>query len=127
MALDLRLRRARMRARGPAAADAIDDPLRKDTAMRSPLPALLPLLGALLLAACAQTPAPAPARAPVSVKLLAINDFHGNLLPPAGGIRIQNPDKPTEMINVDAGGAAHLASAVRELRGRNPHVLCVDT
>jgi len=93
--------------------------------MRSPLPALLPLLGALLLAACAQTPAPAPARAPVSVKLLAINDFHGNLLPPAGGIRIQNPDKPTEMINVDAGGAAHLASAVRELRGRNPNHIFV--
>ena len=36
-----------------------------------------------LLAACA-TPQPT---GPVAVKILAINDFHGNLRPPLGGIR----------------------------------------
>jgi 2',3'-cyclic-nucleotide 2'-phosphodiesterase (5'-nucleotidase family) len=53
---------------------------------------------ATLLAGCA-TPPPATAptaataatvTAPVRVKVLAINDFHGNLKPPAGGIRVRD-------------------------------------
>jgi 2',3'-cyclic-nucleotide 2'-phosphodiesterase (5'-nucleotidase family) len=33
------------------------------------------------------------ARAPVEVRILAINDFHGNLMPPPGGIQIPDPEK----------------------------------
>jgi 5'-nucleotidase len=40
------------------------------------------------LLGCAGPPRPA---APVQVKILAINDFHGNLRPPQGGIRIRDP------------------------------------
>ena len=72
---------------------------------------------AALLAACA-TPPPA---GPVAVKVLAINDFHGNLKPPLGGIRIQDPADRTKTVNVPAGGAEHLATAVAQLRAQNPN------
>ena len=72
---------------------------------------------AALLAGCA---APPPA-GPVAVKILAINDFHGNLKPPLGGIRIQDPADRTKTVNVPAGGAEHLATAVAQLRAQNPN------
>ena len=72
---------------------------------------------AALLAGCA-TPM---ATEPVKVRVLAINDFHGNLQAPRGGIRIHDPANPGKTINVDAGGAEHLASAVAELRKANPN------
>jgi 5'-nucleotidase len=71
----------------------------------------------VLLAGCA-TP---PAATPLQVKLLAINDFHGNLRPPLGGIRIQDPSDPAKTVSVPAGGAEYLASAVDELRAKNPN------
>jgi 5'-nucleotidase len=54
--------------------------------------------------------------APVDVRILAINDFHGNLLPPTGGIRIADPDDRTRKIAVPAGGAEQMATLVRQLR-----------
>jgi 5'-nucleotidase len=78
---------------------------------------------ATLLGACA---GPAPrGTTPVAVKVLAINDFHGNLKPPLGGIRIKDPADPTKTINVAAGGAEHLASAVAQLRQKNPNHIFV--
>jgi 5'-nucleotidase len=77
------------------------------------------LAAAALLAACA-VPSPRPP-APVAVKVLAINDFHGNLKPPLGGIRIKDPADPARTIQVAAGGAEYLASAVEELRRRHPN------
>lgn len=76
-------------------------------------------LGALslaVLAGCATGPTE-----PVKVKVLAINDFHGNLKPPGGGIRIKDPADPTKTITVPAGGAEHLATAVQQLRAKNPN------
>jgi 5'-nucleotidase len=69
------------------------------------------IFAAALLTGCA-TPPPAM---PVQVNLLAINDFHGNLKAPQGGIRIKDPADPTKTINVPAGGAEQLATAVAEL------------
>jgi 5'-nucleotidase len=54
--------------------------------------------------------------APVELRILAINDFHGNLRPPPGGIRIYDPDDKTRKITVAAGGAEHMATLVRQLR-----------
>ena len=51
-----------------------------------------------------------------SLRILAINDFHGNLRPPPGGIRIADPDDKTKKIVVPAGGAEHMATLVRQLR-----------
>jgi 5'-nucleotidase len=82
--------------------------------------ALVPALIALL-AACA---APRPST-PVEVKILAINDFHGNLKPPQGGIRIRDPQDASKTINVPAGGSEHMASALNELRAKNPNHIFV--
>jgi 5'-nucleotidase len=85
---------------------------------RATAPALVLLA---LLAACA-TPRPTT---PVHVKILAINDFHGNLKPPQGGIRIRDPQDPSKTINVPAGGSEHMASALNELRAKNPNHIFV--
>ena len=58
--------------------------------------------------------------APVNVRILAINDFHGNLRPPPGGIRITDPDDKSKKITVPAGGAEYMATLVKQLRtGQN--------
>ena len=77
------------------------------------------IAAAALLAGCA-TP-PAPSTEPVKVKVLSLNDFHGNLKPPLGGIRIKDPVNPGKLVNVDSGGAEYLASALAELRAKNPN------
>ncbi|HSE10300.1 MAG TPA: bifunctional metallophosphatase/5'-nucleotidase [Nocardioidaceae bacterium] len=53
----------------------------------------------------------------VKVQLLALNDFHGNLEPPGGsGGRIQTGvDETGAAVNVNAGGAEYLATALDEL------------
>lgn len=85
---------------------------------------LIPLLAAtacvLALASCASTPT-----GPVQVKVLAINDFHGNLKPPSGGIRVRDPQDATQTVAVDAGGAEYLATAVAHARAKNPHHIFV--
>jgi 5'-nucleotidase len=75
-----------------------------------------------LLAATALAAAALPARAdppaadPIELRILAINDFHGYLRPPPGGIRIADPDDKTKKILIPAGGSETLASAVKSLR-----------
>jgi 5'-nucleotidase len=71
---------------------------------------------ALFVAAGPAPQAFAESAAPVDVRILAINDFHGYLRPPAGGIRITDPDDKTKKIMVPAGGAEHMATLVRQLR-----------
>jgi 5'-nucleotidase len=63
--------------------------------------------------------------APVELRILAINDFHGNLRPPPGGIRIFDPDDATKKITVPAGGAEHMATLVRQLRAGNDNTVLV--
>jgi len=86
-------------------------------------------VAALALAACtsipaADTPAAAATGAPVQVHLLAINDFHGNLEPPTGGVRIFNPANPGKWDTVPGGGSPRLATAVAELSKR-PNTIMV--
>jgi 5'-nucleotidase len=71
---------------------------------------------ALICAAGTMTQAAAESGPPVSLRILAINDFHGYLRPPSGGIRIADPDDKSRKIAVPAGGAEHMATLVRELR-----------
>jgi len=82
--------------------------------MRTPF--LPSLAGALLLVLAPPPRAAAQAAPPIDLRILAINDFHGNLLPPPGGIRVADPDDNTRKINVPAGGAEHMATLVRQLR-----------
>ncbi|WP_407192825.1 bifunctional metallophosphatase/5'-nucleotidase [Bradyrhizobium sp. STM 3566] len=72
-----------------------------------------------ILAALALTcvlPASAQTAAPVELRILAINDFHGNLRPPPGGIRINDPEDKTKKVMVAAGGAEYMATLVKQLR-----------
>jgi 5'-nucleotidase len=78
---------------------------------------LLPsLAGALLLVLAPPQRAVAQAAPPIDLRILAINDFHGYLYPPPGGIRIADPDDNTKKISVPAGGAEHMATLVKQLR-----------
>ena len=52
----------------------------------------------------------------MDLRILAINDFHGYLRPPPGGIRIADPADKTRKITVAAGGAEHMATLVKQLR-----------
>jgi len=90
------------------------------------------LTAALVLAGCASTvEAPPPAKPTaqpqglISVKVLAINDFHGHLKTPQGGIRIKDPANPGRLMTVEAGGAEHLATAVAQIRAKNPNHIFV--
>jgi 5'-nucleotidase len=64
-------------------------------------------------------------RAPVELTILALNDFHGYLQPPPGGIRIDDPADKSKKINVPAGGAEHLATLVKERRKNKKHSIFV--
>jgi 5'-nucleotidase len=67
----------------------------------------------------AQTPAP------VELRILAINDFHGYLRPPPGGITIADPEDRTKKITVPAGGAEHMATLVGQLREGHKNTIFV--
>jgi len=76
------------------------------------------LLCAALLAACA-APTSAPEAPSMHISLIALNDFHGNLQPP-GSWKISDPADASKTISVPAGGAAYLATMVRQLKAQNP-------
>jgi 5'-nucleotidase len=74
-------------------------------------------VAAVLLASCAQTPPPA---APVQLRLIAFNDFHGNLEGKGLNLSLPDPDRPDKLLRLPAGGAAALAGSVRALRASAP-------
>ncbi|GAC1631712.1 MAG: bifunctional metallophosphatase/5'-nucleotidase [Nevskia sp.] len=60
---------------------------------------------------------------PVTIKLIAINDFHGHLRPPKILTELPGPEKD-ETVSVPLGGAAYVATEVKALEARNPnHVM----
>jgi 5'-nucleotidase len=61
---------------------------------------------------------PPKAPVPVNVQLLAINDFHGNLLPPSGS--------SGRIGTIDAGGVEYLATHIDGLRATNPNTLVLS-
>ncbi|OCK54487.1 bifunctional metallophosphatase/5'-nucleotidase [Bradyrhizobium sp. LMTR 3] len=75
-----------------------------------------PILALAIITALAATPSGAQTTAPVDLRILAINDFHGYLRPPPGGITIADPEDKTKKITVAAGGAEHMATLVSQLR-----------
>src|SRR5438876_9913429 len=70
-------------------------------------------------------PATAEDTVPVELRILAINDFHGNLRPPPGGIRITDPEDKTKKTVVPAGGAEHMATLVQALRDGHRNTIFV--
>ncbi|NLH80626.1 MAG: bifunctional metallophosphatase/5'-nucleotidase [Phyllobacteriaceae bacterium] len=74
------------------------------------------LLVSTLALAAPLAAARAEEAAPLEVRLLAINDFHGNLEPPGGGIKITDPADPTKKVSVAAGGSEAMATLVKQKR-----------
>nr|WP_246756163.1 bifunctional metallophosphatase/5'-nucleotidase [Bradyrhizobium neotropicale] len=77
------------------------------------------------MAGFALAPCQAQTASPVDLRILAINDFHGYLRPPPGGIRISDPDDKAKKIVVPAGGAEHMATLVRQLREGHKNTIFV--
>jgi 5'-nucleotidase len=88
--------------------------------MRKPAPIYAAALSLALV-----SPILAQTSAPVEVRILAINDFHGNLRPPPGGIRIADPADKTRKIVVNAGGSERMATLVNQLRDGHRNTIFV--
>ena len=63
--------------------------------------------------------------APVELRILAINDLHGNLRPPSGGINIADPANTAKQITVPAGGVEYIATVVKQLREQSTNTIFV--
>jgi 5'-nucleotidase len=74
------------------------------------------LIAAVIASSVGAAPALAQTTTPVELRILAINDFHGYLQPPPGGIRIADPGDKSKRIAVEAGGAEHMATLLKQLR-----------
>src|SRR5215471_2904227 len=83
-----------------------------------------------LLLVCADAPptraqSPEMSGAPVDLTIIAINDFHGHLKPPPGGLVIADPADRSKKIRIPAGGAEHMATLVKQLRASAPNSVFV--
>jgi len=72
----------------------------------------------LVAVADARPPAGVGPPGSVDIQILAINDFHGNLLPPTGS--------SGRVGSVDAGGVEYLATHLSNLRTLNPNTVVVS-
>lgn len=85
---------------------------------------LLPLAAVIALGACVSVPeVPDTPAGPVTVKIVGLNDFHGNLEPLPRPIGLT--DDAGAQHEVRAGGAAYLASAVAKYRTGGDHSLVI--
>jgi 5'-nucleotidase len=83
-----------------------------------------PILAFAIVLTLGTTPH-AQTAAPVDLRILAINDFHGYLRPPPGGITIADPEDKAKKITVPAGGAEHMATLVGQLREGHKNTIFV--
>ena len=86
-----------------------------------------PIVAAAVLSAGLGLAAPCRAQTAeaVELRILAINDFHGYLRPPPGGIRIADPNDKTKSVVVPAGGSERMATVVRQLREGHSNTIFV--
>jgi 5'-nucleotidase len=77
------------------------------------------------LGACATVPSAVPSAvpSPVTVRIVGLNDFHGNLEPIRRPVVLD--DGAGGKTEIYAGGAAWMASAVETLRSQNEHSLVI--
>ena len=85
--------------------------------------ALVLTVGAAVVIAAIGTSIGTAQSDPVKVSLLAINDFHGNLLP--SGFRVPDPADRTKTLTLQAGGVEAIATAVKEVKAKNPNTIVV--
>jgi len=76
------------------------------------------------LAACATVAERGAPPAPVTVRVVGLNDFHGNLMPLKSPRDVVAPNGET--VSVPVGGAAWLASAIAAIRAQGEYSLVVS-
>ena len=87
------------------------------------------ILAALVLLAIMALPVAAAPSGTVSVQILAVNDFHGNLEPPSGSsgrIGSLTNNQCIAPACYLAGGVEYLATHIRNLRATNPNTVVVS-
>jgi 5'-nucleotidase len=88
-------------------------------APRSGLLTFLRFAALLLLGGCHSLAEQRVEAQPMRISLIAFNDFHGNLQAP-GSWKITDPADVSRTLAVPAGGAAYLATMLRQLKAQNP-------
>jgi 5'-nucleotidase len=86
--------------------------------MKKTFPVVMTVIALILVATLAVVPASAKPSGTVDVQILALNDFHGNLLPPSGS--------SGRVGTIDAGGVEYLATHINNLRALNPNTVVVS-
>jgi 5'-nucleotidase len=87
---------------------------------------------ATIVASCAQVPANLPALAAkaasstVDVKIIAFNDFHGNLRTPSLRVPVPDATQSTGMRFDPAGGIEQFSALVQSLKGKNKNFVVVS-
>ena len=82
-------------------------------------------LWACVLLAMACAGAQGAPRGTVAVTVLAVNDIHGNIDPPPGGIDIPDPAHPGKSLNIAAGGLERMATLVKRLKAQSRNSIFV--
>ena len=95
--------------------------------MKLPMKILYALAALSALSACATPLAPEPvqsqpAAAPFELRVIGLNDFHGNIEPVSRARIAQTGQEPDRIL---AGGAAYLATAVSKARQQSEHSLVI--
>src|ERR1700761_7947384 len=93
--------------------------------MRNSFRPLSALAALAFVVASSNTPRAVAQSAPVDLRILAINDLHGYLRPPPGGIRIADPEDKGKKIVVPAGGVEAMATLGKQLRAAAPNNIFV--
>ena len=76
------------------------------------------LIAAMLAPGCGSQKQPAPT-SPLTVKIIAFNDFHGHINPPSSHTRVADPKGGATPIELSTGGIEYLSSLVAQLKAQN--------
>jgi len=90
-------------------------------------PSIRWIAGGITVSLCVGTSAQAAALAPLQLRLIAFNDFHGQLESGHLSLSLPDPAQPLRRLSVAAGGAAALAGLITSLRAQAPHSLVVSS
>ena len=88
------------------------------------------LAAAVLSASCSQAPkttsTPQAPSATVEVKIIAFNDFHGNLRTPSLRVAVPDAAQSTGMRFEPAGGVEQMSALVQSLKAKQKNVVVVS-
>ncbi len=96
------------------------------------LPLTVKIAAALLLVSCSSVPPPMVVKgadlsaAPVKVKIIAFNDFHGNLKTPSLTVRVPDATQSIGFRNERAGGIEQMGALIASLAAKSPNVAVVS-